>query len=152
MGRIHYRHFETRSHGGRRTPFERGDFIILPKVYMNIKRISKISWFIFLSCAILPCVISIFMFFFLPDSIPAHISADGVIDRYASKAEVFIIPIANIVILILLKAFLKFIYIMSSEKSDTTQIIIHFSSIFVNLVFFALCIWYFSWLYIATAV
>ncbi|MEA4821717.1 MAG: DUF1648 domain-containing protein, partial [Erysipelotrichales bacterium] len=52
---------------------------------------------IFLITMILPFLVTIIFWFFLPDSIPAHYNALGEIDRWGSKYEMIIIPIASLV-------------------------------------------------------
>lgn len=52
---------------------------------------------IFAITMILPFLVTIVFWFFLPDSIPAHYNALGEIDRWGSKYEMIIIPIASLV-------------------------------------------------------
>jgi len=121
--------------------------LLKSKIYILDRGISmkKISLYIYLFCSISPCIIAIVMFFFLPDLIPAHMAA-GDITRYGNKAEVFIVPIANVIVLLLFKCFFWFIYDISSEKTDKTLKIIQVSSICINVTFFGLCVWYFCYL------
>lgn len=50
-------------------------------------------WLVFGVLTVLPLVISaIAVFWFLPDTIPAHYGASGQVDRWGSKYESFILP------------------------------------------------------------
>ena len=120
-------------------------------VYM-LKRTANIINF---SSMILPLIVSFIMLFLLPDIIPAHMTANGVIDRYGSKMEIFIAPAANILILIFFKIFFKVLFIVIGDSAgvkiaekNVSLNIFSISLIVVSLLFCVLCLWYFSWLYI----
>lgn len=60
---------------------------------------SKLFWFL----TVLPLIITIGYFSFLPDQIPAHYGVNGEVDRWGSKWEVFILPFVAIFLCSLLK-------------------------------------------------
>lgn len=50
----------------------------------------------------LPTVIAIAAYSYLPEQIPAHFNVQGVVDRWSSRAEIFILPVVAIVLGILM--------------------------------------------------
>ena len=58
----------------------------------------KIKKILLLSLAILPLTVSLIALIFLPDQIPAHYGSEFTVDRYGSKFEILILPIAIFVL------------------------------------------------------
>lgn len=58
----------------------------------------KIKIILLLSIAVLPLIVSLIALAFLPEQIPAHYGADFTVDRYGSKIEVLIFPVAILVL------------------------------------------------------
>lgn len=58
----------------------------------------KIKILLLLSIAVLPLIVSLIALAFLPGQIPAHYGVDFTVDRYGSKFEVLILPIAILVL------------------------------------------------------
>ena len=59
---------------------------------MKIKRVLLITF------AVLPLIVSLIALFFLPDQIPAHYGSGFTVDRYGSKFEILIFPIAILIL------------------------------------------------------
>ncbi len=58
----------------------------------------KIKKIMFLFFAVLPLVVSLIALVFLPEKIPAHYGANFTVDRYGSKFEILILPVATLLI------------------------------------------------------
>lgn len=106
--------------------------------------IKKILLCVTIACIIIPLIIAIILFFYLPDIIPTHLSINGTIDRYGNKAEIFIVPFANILIVLMFVGFFKLmIEINDDENTAKTQRVVDISAIATYLTFLGLYVWYF---------
>jgi uncharacterized membrane protein len=79
---------------------------------MKVKAINLIYWIL----ACLPLIVTIVVFPYFPDTIPAHYNASGLVDRYGSKFELFILPAVIIVIAVFFMFFFSYVEKKSSRK------------------------------------
>lgn len=102
--------------------------------------------YITIACAILPLVIAVVLFFFLPDSIPGHMS-HGVIDRYGNKAEIFIIPATNIFLLLMFAGSFKIMFMVNQNVNpQKLRLALDIGALIVDSTFLVLCVVYFVWI------
>ncbi len=94
---------------------------------------------IYILLTILPFFISTFSYPFLPTKIPAHYQLSGEVDRWGSRAEIFIIPVFCIIISLLFALSIKDTHKQNSGNSKKIFYILGCSMLIVfNIIFFCM--------------
>lgn len=82
----------------------------------------KLKQILILIAAVLPTVYStIAVFFYLPDTVPAHFGVNGTPDRYGSKYEAFLLPGITLILCIIYFIFRKFTLRSSTDENSRTE-------------------------------
>ena len=76
----------------------------------------KIMWII----AMLPMAVTITVFQFIPDTIPAHYDLEGIVDRWGNKTESFILPVA-ILLITLFWHLMAYVFEKNAVKAKTEK-------------------------------
>lgn len=96
---------------------------------------NKLFWFL----TVLPLLLAIGMFSFLPERIPAHYGFSGELDRWGSRWEVFIIPLTSIILSSSLKIMLANI---KSEKYRVNALAAERAFIMIPIIGLVLAVLY----------
>lgn len=105
---------------------------------------TKAAVWLYRACAALPLILAAVLYFFLPDTIPAHMT-HGVVDRYGSRAEVFLVPAAGFLALVAFRAFFGLIKRLSGDAKARRSITI--GALAVGVTSLSLCCWYLVWIW-----
>ncbi len=85
---------------------------------------------LFILLALLPIVVTLIALPFLPDTLPMHYGISGKVDRYGSKFEILILPIA-----VLITGLSRF-FIKKDDEFEYKFKLFGYIMIFLNLLFF----------------
>ncbi|HEX2947689.1 MAG TPA: DUF1648 domain-containing protein [Clostridia bacterium] len=81
-----------------------------------------INRILYISMAI-PLISAIVAMFILPSTIPVHSNASGIIDRYGSKFELFILPAFTILFGLFMRLIIKFAFRLEELRVSLKNII-----------------------------
>jgi uncharacterized membrane protein len=72
-----------------------------------MKKVIARTNLLFWALILLPFALAAAALPFLPDPLPAHVGANGVVDRWGSRAEVFVLPAAGLCAMLLVRWILR---------------------------------------------
>ena len=99
--------------------------------------LTRTHYVILLILALLPLIITAIALPFMPDTIPAHRSLGGVVDRWGSKYEMLLLP----AIALVTGLFLMWITKYTVSKDDHMGRIVFYVSAGTAILFIAITVW-----------